>query len=96
MSLQHASVAKPLSNKVLLFFGKYSYGMYIFNSIFFHVSNWAGVDRISDNQKLMAYFCVFLLTIVVSFFTYELFESRFLKLKDKITKNTKAAVLTRK
>jgi peptidoglycan/LPS O-acetylase OafA/YrhL len=94
MSLKHASVAKPLSNKVLLFFGKYSYGMYIFNSIFFHVSNWAGVDRMPDNQKLIAYFCVFLLTIVVSFFSYELFESKFLNLKDKITKSTKALMIT--
>jgi len=94
MSLKHASVAKPLSNKMLVFFGKYSYGMYIFNSIFFHVSTWAGVDRLSDNQKLIAYFCVFLLTIIVSFLSYELFESKFLNLKDKITKNTKPVMLT--
>ena len=93
ISLKHSSVAKPLSNRVLLFFGKYSYGMYIFNSIFFHFSNWAGVDRISDNQKLIAYFGVFLLTIVVSFLSYELFESKFLRLKDKIARSTKARAL---
>jgi len=67
--------------------------MYIFNSIFFHFSNWAGVDRISDNQKLIAYFGVFLLTIVVSFLSYELFESKFLRLKDKIARSTKARAL---
>ena len=84
MSLKHPLIAKPLSNKLLLFFGKYSYGMYVYNSIFFHYSNWAGADRLSDNQKLLVYFGVFILTIVVSYASYELFESKFLRLKYKI------------
>ena len=86
MTLKHSSIARPLSNKVLVFFGTYSYGMYIFNSIFFHFSNWAGVDRLPDNQKLIAYSGVFILTIIASVLSYELFESKFLKLKYKFAR----------
>jgi len=93
MSLRHSFIAKSLSKRLLVFFGKYSYGMYIFNSIFFHVSNWAGVDRLPDNQKLIAYSAVFIFTILVSFLSYELFESKFLNLKYKIAKVPKTMAL---
>jgi len=37
--------------------------MYVFNSILFHFSNWAGTDRLPVNQKLLVYLGVFILTI---------------------------------
>ena len=57
--------------------------MYIFNSIFFYVSNWAGADRLPVQQKQLVYLGVFLLTVVVSYLSYELFEIRFLRLKER-------------
>lgn len=83
-SLRSPMVKNILSYKVLLFFGKYSYGMYIFNSIFFHFSNWAGADRLASNQRLFVYVGVFGLTIVVSYMSYNLFEIRFLRLKERV------------
>ena len=83
-SLSSPMVKNILSNKVLLFFGKYSYGIYVFNSILFHFSNWAGADRLASNQKLFVYAGVFLLTIVISYMSYNLFEIRFLRLKERV------------
>lgn len=83
-SLRSPMVKNILSNKVLLFFGKYSYAMYIFNSIFLHFSNWAGAARLTGNQRLIVYSGVFLLTIVASFLSYHLFEIRFLRLKKRV------------
>ena len=84
MSLKHARLEKILSYPLLLFFGKYSYGMYVFNSILFHFSNWAGTDRLPVNQKLLVYLGVFILTIILSYCSYEFFEIRFLRLKKKL------------
>ncbi|MBO9204925.1 MULTISPECIES: acyltransferase family protein [Niastella] len=84
LSALHAGVVeKILSTKVLLFFGKYSYGMYVFNSLFFYFSNWAGADRLSENQRLIVYLGDFILTIIASYISYHLFESKFLRLKQK-------------
>ena len=85
ISLKHAWLAKSLSNRLLLFFGKYSYGMYIYNSIFFYYSNWAGVDRLSENKKLFAYSGVFAVTIIASYLSYNLFEVKFLRMKERFT-----------
>lgn len=84
LALQSTIVKKVLSNKTLLFFGKYSYGMYVFNSIIFHFSNWAGADRLDENHKLIVYIGDFLLTIIVSYLSYHLFEIHFLRLKQKV------------
>jgi peptidoglycan/LPS O-acetylase OafA/YrhL len=83
-SLRSPMVKNILTNKALLFFGKYSYGMYVFNSIFFYFSNWAGADRLTDNQRLIVYSGVFLLTIITSVLSYHLFEVRFLRLKKRV------------
>ena len=83
-SLRSPLVKNMLTNKVLLFFGKYSYGMYVFNSIFFHFSNWAGAERLAGNQRLIIYSGVFLLTIITSVLSYQLFEDRFLRLKKRV------------
>jgi peptidoglycan/LPS O-acetylase OafA/YrhL len=86
VSIRSKTVGKFFSNKLLLFFGKYSYGMYVFNSIFFHFSNWAGVDRLTGNQKLIPYSGVFLLTVAVSYLSYTFFEVKFLQLKKKVSR----------
>ena len=83
LSLKNRVMAKFLSNRLLLFFGKYSYGMYVFNSIFFHYSNWAGADRLSENRRLIVYSGVFVLTVLISYLSYNLYEVKFLRLKKR-------------
>jgi len=85
LSLYSPLVEKFLSNKFLFFFGKYSYGMYVFNSILYHFSNWAGADRLDSNQRLLVYSGMFLLTVVISYCSYHLFESKFLQLKNRFS-----------
>jgi peptidoglycan/LPS O-acetylase OafA/YrhL len=101
LSLKSSFIERMLSNKFLFFFGKYSYGMYVFNSILYHFTNWAGADRLTENQKLIPYAGVFLLTVALSYLSYNLFEIRFLKLKSKLSplgvpvrvnRNSKSAV----
>jgi peptidoglycan/LPS O-acetylase OafA/YrhL len=86
LSIRSKTVGNFFSNKFLLFFGKYSYGMYVFNSIFFHFSNWAGVDRLTGNQRLIPYSGVFLMTVAVSYLSYTFFETRFLQLKKRVSR----------
>jgi peptidoglycan/LPS O-acetylase OafA/YrhL len=88
LSLHSAVMEKLLSNRFLFFFGKYSYGMYVFNSILYHFSNWAGADRLNGNQRLLVYSGVFLLTVVISYCSYHLFESKFLQLKNRFSPAT--------
>jgi peptidoglycan/LPS O-acetylase OafA/YrhL len=83
-SLRSPMVKNILTNKVLLFFGKYSYGMYVFNSIFFHFSNWAGAERLTGNQRLIVCSGLFLVIIVTSVLSYRLFEDRFLRMKKRV------------
>jgi peptidoglycan/LPS O-acetylase OafA/YrhL len=80
-TLKSKEVAGLLSNKVLLFFGKYSYGMYVFNSILHHFSNWAGNDKLPGNQRLIVFSVMCILTVFMSYCSYHLFEKHFLKLK---------------
>ncbi len=83
-SLKSQRLGEFFSNRVFLFFGKYSYAMYVFHPILYHFSNWAGGDRLSENQKLLLHSGLFLLTILMSYASYHLFEKHFLRLKDKI------------
>jgi len=83
LSLKNAFLKTLLSNKILLFFGKYSYGMYVFNSIIFHYLNWLGVDRFIDNVKLIFYLFGLLLTVLISYISFNFYEVHFLKLKEK-------------
>jgi peptidoglycan/LPS O-acetylase OafA/YrhL len=92
MSIKSSFIESLLANKFLLFFGKYSYGMYVFNSILYHLSNWAGADRLTANQKLIPYTGVLVLTVVLSYLSYNLFEVKFLQLKNRLS--PKKLVLT--
>lgn len=78
-------MAKMFSNSILVYFGKYSYGIYIFNSLFYHFANWVGVDKCNGNQKLFFYTLVLLLTLFVSYMSYNFFEIKFLNLKNRLT-----------
>jgi peptidoglycan/LPS O-acetylase OafA/YrhL len=84
MSLKNEWFKQILSSPLLLFFGKYSYGMYVFNSILLYFSNWAGADRVPVNKRLIIYSGVFILTIIMSYISYNLIEIRFLRLKTKL------------
>ena len=78
-------IAKILSFDFLVFFGKYSYGMYIFNSIFFHFSNLVFARNLPVYQRLLTYFGVFLLTIIASYLSYNLLEIKFIRLKERLS-----------
>ncbi len=84
-SLKNQRIGNFFSNRVLLFFGKYSYAMYVLHPILYHFSNWAGGNRLSGNQKLLLYTGLFLLTILISYASYHLLEKHFLRIKDKIS-----------
>ena len=84
-SLKNHHATNFFSNRVLLFFGKYSYAMYVLHPIIYHFSNWAGASRLSGNQKLLLNTGLFLLTILFSYASYHLLEKHFLRLKDKIS-----------
>lgn len=87
-SLQNEIVARFLSKRILCFFGKYSYGMYVFNSILFHLSNWAGVDRVDENMKLIFYAGIFIVTVLISYLSFNFYEQKFLNLKSKVLKRS--------
>lgn len=89
MALYSTVSKKILSHPLLRFFGKYSYAMYIFNSIFFHFANLAGAAELPMLYKLLAYLGVFALTVIVSYLSYHLFEVHFLKMKTKIAESPK-------
>ncbi|GEO04910.1 hypothetical protein AAE02nite_25740 [Adhaeribacter aerolatus] len=81
------SLRHNLERKFLLFFGKYSYGIYVYHWILFCFLNPRLLNFYSklkipfiDPQILAALTCT-LLAIGVSYLSYNLFEKQFLKLK---------------
>jgi len=78
-------IAKFLSFDFLVFFGKYSYGMYIFNSILFHFTNLVFARNLPVYQRLLTNFGVFLLTIIASYLSYNLLEIKFIRLKERLS-----------
>lgn len=80
-------VAHLFSNRLLRFFGKYSYGMYIYHSILpmFYMSAFLGLIAPLAPHPALQHLLVTLVelttTILVSVLSYDFFESRFLHLK---------------
>lgn len=88
MVLNSENGRRVFSTPVLRFFGKYSYGMYVFNSIVYHVSNWMGAIHLSWFAKLSVHILGVLITIILSYLSYELYEKWFLKLKPAYKKSS--------
>lgn len=73
----------------LRWFGRYSYGIYIFHDLFMGLYEWLrySVDRLTGSRALGALTLVssgYLVSAGVAYVSYHLYEKRFLDLKDKI------------
>lgn len=82
-----------LENKFLNFLGSISYGIYMYHFIIiFIVIKMMAYFKIlvSFNflQNIILYSAIIILTIIISFISYHLFEKRFLKLKLKYSNFT--------
>jgi peptidoglycan/LPS O-acetylase OafA/YrhL len=73
-----ASLPRLLRSKPLIRIGKYSYGMYIF-----HVPLVKLLHYVMRPHPWLAIPVIFPLSFVIAKLSYELFESRFLRLKDR-------------
>jgi peptidoglycan/LPS O-acetylase OafA/YrhL len=74
--------------RVLRFFGKYSYGLYVFHCLFMHLSALDGLDR-TMHSELLGLFAQLVIpaagATLVAFASYHLYEKHFLRLKRHFT-----------
>ena len=71
-----------LENKLLNFLGRISYGIYMYHLIVIYFTIKL-LEIYDTNSKLLLYTLSILLTCIVSYISYIIFEKRFLNLKDK-------------
>jgi len=64
-------------NRVLVYLGKISYGLYVYHPVCFHIAN----KYLKSSNGIVNFFTNFSLTILVAVISYHFFEVRFLKLK---------------
>jgi len=69
---------RAMSVQPLAYFGRISYGLYVWQSIVIGTGDGEGIFK----SRWIAFFLVFLLAII----SYELFENRFLKLKERFSR----------
>ncbi len=82
--LKHQNQKNILTNPLLVSIGKVSYGMYLFHWIILSVFSKA-VERLPWTVNSLLLFIVFFLIVYgVSWCSYQLYEKRFLRLKDRI------------
>jgi len=85
---------RVLNNKVLIWLGKYSYGLYVYHNIIYwtvfgamkHTS--IGARDQSTWIGIGASFVVLLISVVLSVISYRFYESRFLALKERVAPGT--------
>jgi len=89
-SLDQASLtARVMTNPVLRFYGRYSYGLYIYNLLFQDILRnyvYQPMGRLIHSQlflKVSYLFACFVILTLVSVASFHLYESPFLKLKRK-------------
>ena len=90
LSLKYSLLSDLFSVRSLLFMGKYSYGVYIFDSLFYHFSNWAGADRLAPITKLFFNAGLLIPVIVTAYLSFNWYERYFLRLKPKYKYSNKA------
>jgi peptidoglycan/LPS O-acetylase OafA/YrhL len=71
-------VKRVLENMVFQFFGKISYGIYVWHLLVMNL-----MDRIYPSKLIPGFFIVFFGTLIFAFTSYKLIEEPFLKLKSK-------------
>lgn len=74
-----------LSLHVLVLFGKYSYGIYVFHAIIINVVRYYYPEYLQDH-RLISVSLMFLLTLMLSYTSYHLIEKHFLKMKPSFSK----------
>jgi peptidoglycan/LPS O-acetylase OafA/YrhL len=76
-----------LENKVCDFTGKISYGIYVIHPIliFYYAKLLGKFSSDSFLNYVLIYFLVISTTILIAYLSYEFYEKRFLKLKEKFT-----------
>ena len=76
-----------LDNYICDFFGKLSYGIYVIHPLVIFLLSYIFKDLeiYSVAKYLLTYFSVFTLTIIISHVSYNHFEKRFLRLKNRYT-----------
>lgn len=77
-----------LENSALNFFGKYSYGIYIYHPIVVYLGSKNDLFGTIDNEvvkTILIVFTSFFSTVIMAYFSYELIEKRFINLKDKFS-----------
>lgn len=75
-----------LENKPLNFLGKYSFGIYVYHPLFiflFAHFNYLNFIETESIRSLLIFSTIITLTIITAYISYEYFEKRFIKLKDK-------------
>ncbi len=88
---ENNSITKILRNKILVYLGKISFGLYTFHLLCISITdqfirNILGVGL--ENQTTMNWFLIFaglITTIVISIASYILFETPFLKLRERFS-----------
>jgi peptidoglycan/LPS O-acetylase OafA/YrhL len=96
---ERASVlGRVFGNRVMRFFGKYSYGLYVFHGViafamFDRQTEWALTERLGSHlgAVLLQSAGGVALSLVVSVLSYELFEKHFLRLKERLAPATAPA-----
>jgi peptidoglycan/LPS O-acetylase OafA/YrhL len=76
-----------LDNKVFNFLGKISYGIYVIHPliIFLYASILNSLNLNSPVKYILVYTGVLFFTIVIAYLSYEFYEKRFIKLKEKFS-----------
>lgn len=102
MTLRHGTYSERFfSNKILRFFGKYSYGLYVYH---YSISEMLTtpirtfMDERFHNKALGVFTdaaVTLIASILVALLSYHLFESRFLKLKKYFSYNKRATPINR-
>jgi peptidoglycan/LPS O-acetylase OafA/YrhL len=93
VALKPGMVGNFLSGRFLIFFGKYSYGIYVFHTIISHFVRWGISGKVNENIWLLINVAVLVATIIVSVLSFRYFESLFLRLKVNLYFQEKKPIL---